>query len=268
MTGTGGDRAPESPGATDLGELRERVAALCFDVFGTVIDWRTSIIDEGRALGRRLGIERDWEALADAWRGLYQPSMERVRSGEIPWKPLDELHRESLDTLLDRFAIDLPEAERVDFNRAWHRLRPWPEVVPALEDLSGHYTLATLSNANIELAENMAANAGLPWHRILGAEVAQAYKPMPEAYLRSAAALGLGPERCMLVAAHNDDLRAASALGFATAFVARPTEHGPNQTRDLAADGPWDLVVADFTELAQRLRPGSQVSDHAANSPA
>lgn len=232
----------------------DRVEALCFDVFGTVVDWRTSVIDEGRALGERLGIEADWEALADQWRGLYQPSMERVRSGEIPWKPLDELHRESLDVLVERFGLALSEAELVEFNRAWHRLRPWPEVVAALEELANRYTLATLSNANIELAANMAANAGLPWHRILGSEVAQTFKPLPEAYLRSAAALDLEPGQCMLVAAHNDDLRAAAALGFATAFVARPTEYGPHQTKDLEADGPWDLICADFTELATALR--------------
>lgn len=231
-------------------EPPSRVEALCFDVFGTVVDWRSSIIAEGLALGRRLGIERDWTALADSWRGRYQPSMERVRSGEVPWKPLDALHMESLLVLLDEFDIVLTDAERLEFNRAWHRLRPWPEVVPALTDLATRYTLATLSNANIELAENMAANAGLPWHRILGAEFARCYKPLPEAYLRSAAGLGLEPEQCMLVAAHNDDLRAASALGFATAFVARPTEYGPSQTTDLRADGPWDVIVNDFTELA------------------
>jgi len=236
-----------------MSEPLDRVQALCFDVFGTVVDWRSSVIDEGRALGERLGLDADWEALADQWRGLYQPSMERVRSGEIPWKPLDELHRESLDVLVERFELALSEADRIEFNRAWHRLRPWPEVVSALEDLAGRYTLATLSNANIELAQNMADNAGLPWHRIVGSEVAQTFKPLPEAYLRSAAALGLEPEQCMLVAAHNDDLRAAAALGFATAFVARPTEYGPNQTKDLEAGGPWDLVCADFTELAAAL---------------
>lgn len=237
----------------DRAPLRDRIEALCFDVFGTVVDWRTSIAEEGRAIGRRLGIEADWVAVADAWRSLYQPSMERVRSGEVTWKPLDELHRESLDVLLERFGIDLPEQDRVDFTLAWHRLRPWPDVVPALEDLARRYTLATLSNANIELASNMAANAGLPWHRILGAEVAQAYKPLPEAYLRSAAALDLAPEQCMLVAAHNGDLRAAGALGFATAFVSRPTEYGPDQTVDVAAEGPWDLIVDDFGQLAALL---------------
>ncbi len=243
----------EPPPPTEPPPAGRRIRALCFDVFGTVVDWRGSIIDEGRALGRRLGIERDWTAFADAWRGRYQPSMERVRSGEIDWKPLDELHMESLEALLEEFEIELGDEQRLDFNRAWHRLRPWPEVVPALTDLAGRYILATLSNANIGLARNMAANAGLPWHRILGAEFARAYKPLPEAYLRSAAGLGLEPEQCMLVAAHNNDLEAASALGFATAFVARPTEYGPNQTADLEATGPWDIVVGDFTELARAL---------------
>jgi 2-haloacid dehalogenase len=229
------------------------IKALCFDVFGTVVDWRTSIIDEGRALGAKLDIERDWEALADAWRARYQPSMERVRSGEIPWKPLDELHMESLTELLTQFDIDLDDEQRLDFNRAWHRLRPWPEVVPALYDLSQRYTLAAMSNANVELAADMAAAADLPWHHILGAEVAQAYKPMPEAYLRSVEAIDLRPEQCMMVAAHNMDLRAASALGFATAFVTRSTEYGPNQTTDLEPEGPWDLAVDDFTALAAAL---------------
>lgn len=237
---------------TMIGHMSD-IKALCFDVFGTVVDWRSSIIDEGRQLGRRLGIERDWDALADAWRAQYQPSMEQVRSGQVPWKPLDDLHRQSLDVLLERFDIELDEAAADHFNRAWHRLRPWPEVVPALEDLATRYLLASMSNANVELATNMAANAGLPWHHILGAEVALAYKPQPEAYLRSIETIGLGPEQCMMVAAHNHDLHAASALGFATAFVARPTEYGPNQTQDLAAEGPWDVIVDDFTALASAL---------------
>ncbi len=235
------------------GRNLDEIRALCFDVFGTVVDWRSSVTAEGRALGRRLGIERDWVDLADQWRALYQPSMERVRSGEIPWKPLDDLHMESLEVLLDRFDISLSEADRIEFNRAWHRLDPWPDVLPGLTELAERYTLATLSNANIELATNMAERAGLPWHHILGAEVAQAYKRMPEAYLRSIATLGLEPRQCMMVAAHNDDLHAAAALGFATAFVVRPTEHGPNQTKDLEPDGPWDISVASFIELSRAL---------------
>lgn len=235
--------------------MTDPVSALCFDVFGTTVDWRSSIIDEGRALGERLGIERDWAALADAWRDLYQPSMERVRSGEIPWKPLDDLHLESLDTLLPHFDIELGDDDRLRFNHAWHRLRPWPDAVDGLTRLAERFTLATISNANIELASNMAANAGLPWHHVLGSEVAKAFKPTPAPYLASAAAMGLRPEQCMMVAAHNSDLAAASELGFATAFVCRPTEYGPNQTTDLAADGPWDVIVEDFTGLADALLP-------------
>ena len=229
------------------------IHALCFDVFGTTVDWRSSIIAEGRALGSQLGIERDWEGFADAWRARYQPSMERVRSGDVAWKPLDDLHLESLGELLADYDIQLDEAQRLKFNRAWHRLGPWPDSVAGLQRLGRRYRLATLSNANIELATNMGVNAGLPWNHILGAEVAQAYKPMTEAYLRSIATIGLAPEQCMLVAAHNYDLRAASALGFATAFVRRPTEYGPHQTTDLAAEGPWDVIVEDFAELADAL---------------
>ena len=226
------------------------VEALCFDLFGTVVDWRTSIIREGHALGTRLGISRDWAAIADRWRGLYQPSMERVRSGEIPWVPLDQLHLESLDQVAAEFDLVLSEDDRLDFNRAWHRLDPWPEVVPALRKLSRRYTLATLSNANIELAINMAKRADLPWDYILGSEVAKTFKPMPEAYLASARAMDLEPGRCMLVAAHNSDLAAAANLGFSTAFVRRPTEYGPQQRTDLRAEADWDIVVEDFTELA------------------
>ena len=229
------------------------IRALCFDVFGTTVDWRRSIIAEGQALGQRLGIDRDWEAFADAWRARYQPSMERVRSGEVRWKPLDDLHMESLIELLTEYDVTLDDRERDRFNRAWHRLEPWPDAVAGLERLGADYLLATLSNANVELATNMGINAGLPWDHILGAEVAQAYKPMTDAYLKSIAVMQLEPHQCMMVAAHNYDLRAASALGFATAFVCRPTEYGPNQTTDLTADGPWDVIVEDFTELAQAL---------------
>lgn len=229
------------------------IQALCFDVFGTVVDWRSSIINEGMQLGKRLGIERDWVALADRWRGLYQPSMERVRSGEIPWIPLDELHLTSLEQLQVDFDLPLTDEQRHDFNRAWHRLEPWPEVVPALHDLASRYTLATLSNANVELARNMAERADLPWHHILGSEIARSFKPLPEVYIASASAMGLEPNQCCLVAAHNYDLAAASALGFATAFVRRPTEYGRDQQSDLDADGDWDFIVEDFAELAEAL---------------
>ena len=232
----------------------DAVKALTFDVFGTVVDWRTSIAEEGRRLGRQRGIDADWVAFADAWRGKYQPSMSRVREGEIPWTNLDSLHRASLEELLEELGIaGLDEREKDHLNRAWHRLDPWPDSVPGLTRLRHKYVLATLSNGNVALLVNMAKRAGLPWDAVLGAEVARHYKPQPEAYLRTAELLGLAPTECMLVAAHNGDLVAASAQGYRTAFVARPTEYGPAQQTDLAAEHDFDFVCDSFTELADRL---------------
>jgi len=233
----------------------EAVKALTFDVFGTVVDWRSSIIEEGRALGRSKNIEADWVAFADAWRGRYQPSMSRVRDGEMPWTNLDNLHRASLDALLEEFGIaGLDEHEIDDLNRAWHRLNPWPDSVAGLSRLKKKYILATLSNGNVALLVNMAKKAGLPWDAILGAEVTKHYKPQPECYLLSAQLLDLAPHECMLVAAHNGDLLAAGALGFRTAFVGRPTEYGPDQQADLQAEHPFDIVSESFTDLADKLR--------------
>ena len=232
--------------------------ALTFDVFGTVVDWRTSVAREGRAFGERHGIEADWERFAEDWRGLYQPSMSRVRDGERPWTPLDDLHRESLCTLLGDLGVAIgdggvSDAAVDELNRAWHRLDPWPDVVEGLTRLKRRFVLATLSNGNVALLVNMAKRAGLPWDAVLGAEVARRYKPQPEAYLTTARLLGLAPGECMMVAAHNDDLRAAAALGFRTAFVGRPDEHGPGQTRDLRAEDDFDIVADDFIGLAEAL---------------
>ena len=232
--------------------------ALTFDVFGTVVDWRTSVAREGCAFGERHGIEADWERFAEDWRGLYQPSMSRVRDGERPWTPLDDLHRESLCTLLGELGVAIgdggvSDAAVDELNRAWHRLDPWPDVVEGLTRLKRRFVLATLSNGNVALLVNMAKRAGLPWDAVLGAEVARRYKPQPEAYLTTARLLGLDPEECMMVAAHNDDLRAAAALGFRTAFVGRPDEHGPGQTRDLRAEDDFDIVADDFIGLAEAL---------------
>lgn len=230
------------------------VKALTFDVFGTVVDWRSSIIEEGRALGRRKGIEADWKAFADRWRSMYQPSMSRVRNGETPWTNLDSLHRASLDALLEQFGITtLDEHEKDHLNRAWHRLQPWPDSVDGLARLKKKYILATLSNGNVALLVNMARNAGLPWDAVLGAEVARHYKPQPQSYLTTAALLGLAPHECMMVAAHNGDLVAAAALGFRTAFVPRPTEYGPNQHTDLRAEHAFDIVSESFIHLARQL---------------
>jgi 2-haloacid dehalogenase len=230
------------------------VRALTFDVFGTVVDWRSSLVREGEAFGRPRGLSVDWAKLADAWRALYQPAMEEVRRGRRPWTKLDDLHRESLERLLPEFGLTGLAAADVDhLNRAWHRLDPWPDAVPGLVRLRRRHVLATLSNGNVALLVHMARRAGLPWDAVLGAEVARHYKPQPEAYLVTAELLGCRPEECMMVAAHNGDLSAASALGFRTAFVPRPTEYGPGQTTDLRPERDWDVVAADFLELAGRL---------------
>jgi 2-haloacid dehalogenase len=230
------------------------VKALTFDVFGTVVDWRSSLIREGETLGKAKGLSLDWAKFADSWRGLYQPAMDEVRSGRRPWTKLDDLHRESLDKLLAQFGIKgLSEAEIDQLNRAWHRLDPWPDSVPGLTRLKRKYVLATLSNGNVALIVNMAKYGGLPWDAVLGAEVARHYKPQPECYLTTAALLGLTPGECMMVAAHNGDLGHAQALGLRTAFVPRPNEHGPGSDRDVTPARQWDVIAKDFQDLAQQL---------------
>lgn len=230
------------------------VKALLFDVFGTVVDWRGSIIEEGRTWHREYGLNADWTAFADRWRSMYQPAMEQVRSGKRPWTVLDALHRESLDTLIDELALgELDEPLRAHLNRVWHRLNPWPDSAPGLTRLKQRFIIAPLSNGNVALLVDMARHAGLPWDVILGAEVAGHYKPQPEAYLAAARLLALPPAQCMMVAAHNDDLAAASRLGFRTAFIARPTEYGPGQTKDVAATRDWDHSVRSLVELAEAL---------------
>jgi len=227
---------------------------LTFDVFGTVVDWRRSIIREGEVLGRAKGLTVDWAKFADTWRGLYQPMLSRVRNGELPWTKLDTLHRMSLDRLLVDFGIaGLSEAEIDHLNRAWHRLDPWPDAVEGLTRLRRRFILATCSNGNVAMMVDMARRAGLPWDAILGAETARHYKPQPEAYLITAELLGLRPEQCMMVAAHNGDLAAAAGCGLRTAFVPRPEEHGPGQNTDLAPRRDYDAVAKDFVDLALKL---------------
>jgi len=230
------------------------VQALLFDVFGTVVDWRSSIIADLTEFGRKKGIEADWAVFTDAWRGLYQPAMEEVRSGRRAWTILDVLHRESLDVLLAKYALTgLSEAEKDHINRAWHRLKPWPDTVEGLKRLKSRYIIGTLSNGNVGLLTRMAKNAGLPWDVVLGAETARAYKPLPAAYQASAALLNLQPSQVMLVAAHNGDLAAAADAGLHTAFVARPTEYGPHQKIDFKADRDWDVVADSFTGVADAM---------------
>jgi 2-haloacid dehalogenase len=233
---------------------KSQVQALLFDVFGTVVDWRGSIIEELTRFGAEKGIAADWTAFTDDWRGMYQPAMEEVRSGRRAWTILDVLHRESLDELLAKYAISgLSEAEKDHVNRVWHRLKPWPDVVVGLTRLKSRYIIGTLSNGNVGLLTRMAKHAGLPWDVILGAETARAYKPLPQAYLASAALLNLEPAQVMLVAAHNGDLAAAAAVGLRTGFVARPQEYGPHQSKDFKAERDWDVVCGSFTELADAM---------------
>jgi 2-haloacid dehalogenase len=236
-----------------MAELR----AVVFDVFGTVVDWREGVARDLRAFCARHGAgAADPYAMADAWRRRYQPAMEACRSGRRPFTRLDVLHRENLEAVLREAGLDpsaIDAAEIDELNRAWHRLDPWPDVIEGLQRLKRRYIIAPLSNGNVALLLNMARRAGLPWDAILGAEVARAYKPQPEAYLRTADILGLSPGQVCLAAAHNSDLAAARACGLKTAFVPRLREHGPRQSTDLAADGPWDVVAADFVDLAARL---------------
>jgi 2-haloacid dehalogenase len=231
------------------------VKALTFDVFGTVVDWRSSIIREGGKLGKRKGLQADWAKFADAWRGAYAPSMERVRKGELPWTTIDALHRLSLDKLLADFRIGgLTEGEKDDFTRAWHRLTPWPDVADGLARLRQRYITATLSNGNVSLLVNLSRFGGLTWDCILSAELARRYKPDREVYLTAASLLGLKPEEIMMVAAHNNDLAGARAAGLRTALVVRPEEYGPGGKADLQAGPGTDLVASDFLDLAAKLR--------------
>ena len=230
----------------------KEVRAVMFDVFGTVVDWRTSIANEVKQISELVHV--DSGKFADRWRAMYQPAMEQIRNGSRPWTKLDDLHYENLLDVLKEFGIDSMSEERIrDLNFAWHRLDPWEDSVEGLYRIKSRYIIATLSNGNVSLIVNMAKNANLPWDMVLGAEVVRHYKPQPESYLKSAEMLNLPPTACMLVAAHNSDLVAASQCGFKTAFVARPTEHGPNQNIDLEATGNFDIVADNFLGLADQL---------------
>ncbi len=230
------------------------VKALVFDTFGTVVDWRASVAKEVEDLATRKGFAIDGAKFADAWRGGYAPSMNRVRTGQLPWTRLDDLHRMILDKILVEFNITgLSDMETAALNRAWHRLRPWPDAVAGLTRLKKQFTIAPLSNGNIALMTAMAKHSGLPWDCILGAELVRHYKPDREVYLSAAEFLDLEPAEVMMVAAHLGDLRAAKALGLKTAFVARPLEFGPGGKADLKADLPVDLSAKDFNDLASQL---------------
>lgn len=232
-----------------------RVKALVFDVFGTVVDWRTSLISELSWWGDERGVKTDWTGFVDAWRAAYMPAMDDVRKHpERGYVILDDLHRRTLNKLIEQFKVgNLSEADRDHINRGWHRLKPWADSVSGLTRLKTKFTIAPLSNGNVALLTNMAKNAGLPWDLVLSAELFQHYKPDPETYLGAASLLGLAPEQVMMVAAHNGDLLAAQKHGLKTAFVPRVTEYGPHQDRDFRADGKYDVVARDFNDLAAQL---------------
>lgn len=228
--------------------------ALLFDTFGTVVDWRGSIIEEGTAWGKAKGLKVDWAHFADRWREGYAPAMEKVRRGELPWTKLDVLHRMILEDLLREFRIEgLTEEEKDHWNRVWHRLKPWRDSVAGLTRLRKKYTIAPLSNGNVALLTDMAKHSGLPWDAILSAELAKHYKPDREVYLMAADLLGVKPEETMMVAAHLGDLKAARGCGLRTGFVYRPDERGPGGRADKASPGEFDVVARDMLDLASQL---------------
>lgn len=229
--------------------------ALIFDVFGTLVDWRSSVSRGVAAAFEGAALPVAPDDFADLWRGEYQPSMAPIISGARPYQPLDVLHRENLDRLLDRLdlAAALSEAEKSALTRIWERLDPWPDVPFGLIRLREHALIAPCSNGSIALMSHLARHANLSWDAILGAEIARSYKPDPKVYRASAAAFQLPPHQVMMVAAHNDDLAAAQALGFQTVFIYRATEHGPAQTTDLSPSGDWDIIANDLNDLANQL---------------
>jgi 2-haloacid dehalogenase len=230
------------------------VKALVFDTFGTVVDWRGSIIREGEAWGKAKALHIDWARFADRWRAGYAPSMDKVRKGELPWTKLDDLHRAILEELLKEFHIEgLTAAEKDHWNRVWHRLSPWPDSVAGLTRLKKKYVIAPLSNGNVALLTDMAKHSGIPWDAILGAELVRHYKPDPEVYTSAADFLGVGRPEVMMVAAHANDLKAARESGLRTGFIHRPNEYGPTRQADNANPGDFDVVSKDMLDLAAKL---------------
>ncbi|KMO69386.1 haloacid dehalogenase type II [Mycolicibacterium obuense] len=229
------------------------IRALAFDVFGTVVDWRSSVARELAAFGARHGISDDWSAFADDWRAGYVPAMDRVRRRELPWTRIDDLHRGRLVELLNDRGIDVDDAEIDDLNRAWHRLDPWPDAVAGLTRLKKRFVITTLSNGNVSLLTNMAKYAGLPWDCVLSAEIFRHYKPDPETYRGCAEILDVAPDELMMVAAHPSDLQAARGAGLRTGFVFRPAEYGAERSLRKPADDEFDVVADDFGDLAEQL---------------
>lgn len=234
--------------------METNVKILAFDVFGTVVDWRSSVLAEGEQLGKVKGLNIDWAAFADAWRSIYRPYMDRVGAGKLPWTKLDDLHRQMLEETLVRFGIhSLSEDEKQHFNRVWHRLKAWPDAAPGLQRLKQRFVVTTLSNGNISLLTNMAKHAGLPWDCVLSAENVRHYKPDPEVYLLVPQLFDLKPDQVMMVAAHEHDLQSARKYGLRTAFIHRPLERGPGKAADVPPADRYDFVAKDMLDLDRQL---------------
>jgi 2-haloacid dehalogenase len=234
--------------------MARKIKALLFDVFGTVVDWRSGVIRDVTEIAKAKGAEVDAAVFADAWRADYHPAMDLVRRGELPWAKLDTLHRRTLDRLLVDFGLTgLDESEKRWLNTCWHRLDPWPDAIDGLGRLKQRFVVAAFSNGNVSLLVNMAKRAGIPWDCVFSAELFRHYKPDPEIYQGAVELLSLTPPEVMLVAAHNDDLCAAADRGLATGFVLRAGEMGPYRHDNLKPARDYTLVPADFTELAAML---------------
>lgn len=232
------------------------VKALVFDTFGTVVDWRSSVIAEGKVWGKAKGLKINWADFTDHWRLGYRPVMDKVRNGQIPWTRLDDLHGMILQELLKEFKIEgLTEEDKIYWTHVWRRLKPWPDSVEGLNRLKAKYIIAPLSNGNIALMTSLAKFAGLPWDVILGAEIARHYKPDREVYIAAYDYLDLKPEEVMMCACHATDLKAARANGLRTAFIYRPNEYGdgPAGVPDKAKPGDFDVVSVSIVELAQQV---------------
>jgi 2-haloacid dehalogenase len=236
------------------------VRAVLFDTFGTVVDWRSGVAHAVQEFAARHGLALAAESFADAWRAQYQPGMEQVRSQGRDYVLLDVLHRENLDVVLREHNLDprqFDAAELAELARCWRYLPPWPDSIAGIAALRTHFIVGPLSNGHTALLLDMAKAYDIPWDLVLGSDIGRAYKPDPVAYRTPAQILGIDPGEVMLVAAHNGDLQGARRAGLATAFIPRPTEHGPGQTLDLAATSDWDVVADSIIDLAAQLNPRS-----------
>ena len=230
------------------------VQALLFDVFGTVVDWRASIIDDLTAFGAKKGLKADWAHSPTTGAASTSRPWTRCARAAAPGPSSTCCTARAWTSCIAKYRLaGLSEADKDHINRVWHRLKPWPDAVEGLTRLKSRYIIGTLSNGNVGLLTRMAKYGGLPWDVVLGAETARAYKPLPQAYLASAELLNLKPAQVMLVAAHNGDLAAAASCGLRTGFVARPKEYGPHQKRDFKADREWDVVTDSFVSLAKAM---------------